>query len=578
MNSRPDRISGTNLDSINGEFRTVLDSVYTGIIVIDIKGTITFANSFAEKIVRLDLMGKNINAIIPDSKLMEVVQSGQPQFGQRVCIGDKIFLTNRTPIITNGQVTGAVGAFLDITDLEAISHELKSVRELNSELNALIDSSADGLVVSDANGILRRINQAYANMIGIDKEEFTGKPVQDLVRRGYLSDVVTARVLQNGKTATMTQTVRDKEILFTGTPVFEGGKIVRIIANIRDLTELNELHNRLHQYSQEVEQYRSELLQLKNQKLSKQVLNNSPEMQRVIELALRVAEVDTTVLVTGESGVGKEVIARVIFEASKRSNGPFVTINCGALSPTLIESELFGYEEGAFTGASRKGKAGIFEMASGGTLFLDELGELPLDLQVKLLRVIQEHEVTRLGGTKPFAVDIRLIAATNQNLEKMVKEGRFRKDLFFRLNVVNISIPPLRERVTDIPLLVQNFVHRFSHKYNTKKKVSAELMQAFLAYDWPGNVRELENALERMVVLSPGEWLDKSLFNAGAKESCVQPSQTGTLRAALEETERRVILQAYGVYGSTRKAANALGINQSTVVRKLQQYKANGDA
>lgn len=572
--------TGTHADfeKVTSELRAVLNSTYTSIVAVDVNGRISFINNAAEKMIgpAKKVLGQHINKILPDSRIMEVVYSGQPQFGCKMNIGDKTVLTNRTPIITNGQITGAVGAFLDITDLESISHQLQTV----CELNALIDSSADGLVVTDGKGILRRMNRAYETMIGVTKEEFIGQPVLELVNRGYLSDLVTAKVFETGKTALMIQEIRGREILFTGTPVFdENAKIFAVIANIRDLTELNSLHRQLQKSTKEMEKYRSEISRLKAKVISEGFIFNSLEMQRVLEITLRVAPVETTVLITGESGVGKEIIAQKIYEASKRSAGPFVKINCGALPPNLIESELFGYEAGAFTGANHKGKPGLFEMASGGTLLLDEVGDLPLDLQVKLLRIIQEKEVIRIGGTKPIVVDVRLIAATNVNLRQMVDTGKFRKDLFFRLNVVNIIVPPLRTHITDIPPLVDHFVRRFSQKYNFIRKVSTELMQAFVEYDWPGNIRELENTIERMVVLSPDEWLDSSLFSPAPKNE-KDSANIGTLKTALAKTERQVIIHAYKLFGSTRKAAAILGINQSTVVRKLRQYKEEmkGDA
>lgn len=569
-----------DLTDLTNELLAVLNSAYTAIIAVDINGRIFFINKGAEKFVgpAEGVIGHEINQIIPESQIMEVVQSGQPQFGRKLRIGDKIVLTNRNPIIVDGKITGGVGAFLDITDLESASHQLQVVRELNSELNALIDSSADGLVITDANGILHRMNRAYKTMVGIPNgDDLSGQPVTELVKRGYLSDLVTTKVLTTGRPATMVQEIRDREILFTGTPVFDdSGRILRVIANIRDLTELNAMRRQLHKVTQEAEQYRSELSRLKVKALEEGFIFNSPEMQRVLDLTLRVARVDTTLLITGESGVGKEIIARIIHEASKRSSQGFVKVNCGAFAPSLIESELFGYEEGAFTGANRKGKPGIFEMASGGTLFLDEIGELPLDLQVKLLRVIQEKEITRLGGTKSIPVDARLITATNRNLGEMVESGKFRKDLFFRLNVVNIAIPPLRDHITDIPLLVDHFIHRFCQKFNLTRRVSGELIQSFVEYDWPGNIRELENTIERMVIMSPNEWLDRSLFAVPAGKS-VSAVPIGSLKAALAETEKRVILQAFQLCGGTRKTAALLGINQSTVVRKLQQYRKEGE-
>lgn len=565
------------------EIRAVFDSIYTAVIAIDVAGNISFVNKAAERFVGSEegVLGQPINRIIPETQIMEVVQTGKPQFGRRLRIGDKTVITNRTPILIDGRVSGAVGAFLDITDLETTADELRTVQEINTELNALIDSSADGLVICDGSGTLLRMNEAYRNMVGIPEgvaEGLIGKPVMELVRKGYLSNLVTTSAMETKTIATMIQEIRGREILFSGTPVFDKNKqLVRVIANIRDLTELNSMRRKLQEAKKEVAQYKSEISRLRIKALEEGFVFNSPEMKKVLELTLRVAKVDTIVLITGESGVGKEVLARIIHEGSKRPHKSFIKVNCGAFAPSLIESELFGYEDGAFTGANRKGKPGIFELASGGTLFLDEVGELPLELQVKLLRVIQEQEVTRLGGTVSIPVDVRIIGATNQDLNEMVRTGKFRKDLFYRLNVVNIHIPPLREHITDIPYLAEYFVRRFCQKHNLNRRLTIQLLQQLGTYEWPGNIRELENTIERLVIISPGEEMDSTLFNTAGPNSGSEHVFLGTLRSALTETEKKVIIQAYKLCGSSRKAAALLGINQSTVVRKLQQYRKEGE-
>lgn len=563
------------LDLIN-EMQAVLDAIYTAVVVIDVNGNISFINKAAEYFLgpAEGVVGQAIAAVIPESEMSGVVQGGQSQSGIRLCIADKTVIVNQSPIVIDGRILGAVVTFFDITDLETVKNELRVLNDLNSELNALIDSSADGLVICDGNGTLLRMNSAYKKIIGmLDSEQFIGKQVMELVRHGYITAAATTKVLETKEANTRVQEIRGKEILFTSTPVFDdNNQLVRVIGNIRDLSELNSMRRKVQQITEEVAHYRSEISRLRLESLKEGFVFNSPEMKKVLELTLRVAEVDTTVLFGGESGVGKEVFTRIIYEVSKRSNKPFIKVNCGAFTPTLIESELFGYVEGAFTGANRKGKPGIFELASGGTLFLDEVGELPLDIQVKLLRVIQEQEVTRIGGTVSIPIDVRILGATNRDLKELVQAGKFRKDLFFRLNVVVINIPPLREHVTDIPLLAEHFVRHFCRKHNLVRRISGPLMKKLVTYDWPGNIRELKNTIERMVIVCSGEEMDSSLFNE-ASHLTSDDSYQGTLKAALKETEKKVIIQAYQICGSSRKAANFLGINQSTVVRKLQQYR-----
>jgi transcriptional regulator with PAS, ATPase and Fis domain len=299
-------------------------------------------------------------------------------------------------------------------------------------------------------------------------------------------------------------------------------------------------------------------------------------MKTLMSVVEKVARVDSNILLIGESGVGKGLIAETIHKLSNRSNNNFVNINCGAIPETLLESELFGYEKGAFTGANREGKIGQIELADKGTLFLDEISELPLQMQVKLLKVINEKKFIRVGGTKTVTSDFRLIAATNKDLRRLVKEGKFREDLFYRLNVVPISIPPLRERKEDIIVLVKYFLEKYNKRYNVSKKISPEAFDVFLEYNWPGNVRELENCIERIVVTVDKDIIDLSdlpgfLFKPF--QDYTEPTELLPLKKAVEQTERQLIIKAYKLYKNTYKVANILGISQPTVVRKLKKYK-----
>ncbi len=308
------------------------------------------------------------------------------------------------------------------------------------------------------------------------------------------------------------------------------------------------------------------------------IIAYSVEMGKVLQVATKVAHVTTTILILGESGVGKEVIARFIHNASLRKSGPFVTINCGAIPPNLLESELFGYEAGAFTGAKREGKPGMIEVASSGTLFLDEISDLPLDLQVKLLQVIQERRLTRVGGIHPIEVDIRIIAATNRDLAKMVERREFRADLFYRLNVVPIVIPPLRSRRDDIIPLIYHFLAKHNNTHRYSKTISRGTREVLTQYSWPGNVRELENLIERLVVTVEGDEIGVEDLPQCVRERDANCNSKVTvegvipLREAVEEVERQLIKQAKEEHETTYEIAEALGVNQSTVVRKLKKY------
>lgn len=310
------------------------------------------------------------------------------------------------------------------------------------------------------------------------------------------------------------------------------------------------------------------------------IIGQSIVMKQICELAVRVARVDATVLIWGETGVGKGAIAREIHKNSPRSKGPYIEINCAAIPGNLLESELFGYAKGAFTGASLKGKPGMFELANGGTILLDEIGEMPLNLQVKLLHVIQEREVTRIGGTQPLELDVRVIAAANRNLEDLVKRGEFREDLYYRLNVVPIYIPPLRTRQEDIPLLVDYFVHMFNNKYQMQKRFEERAVAALTNYSWPGNIRELENFIERVLIMTNEDIMTCAHLKGLPEQEKVETiPEVSNIQMGLDEAialvEKQMIARALTMSGSTRKAANILRVSQPTIVRKAKKYGIN---
>lgn len=346
-------------------------------------------------------------------------------------------------------------------------------------------------------------------------------------------------------------------------------KKVQLVYNVQDLLQQNEQCINSDEKS-------SQLKTLP----PKQFVVHSNCMKELTKMAIRVAKVDSTVLIQGESGVGKELIADVIHTHGSRSKGPLIKINCGAIPENLLESEFFGYEPGAFSGASRKGKIGLFELANGGILFLDEIGDMPLNLQVKLLRVLQDKEITRVGGIRPIKVDIRILTGTNRKLSEMINNGQFRQDLYYRLNVVPIHVPALRERREDIPVLARYFLDYFNKKYltaDTCKVLDPEVIDCFMKHDWPGNVRELENLVERLIVTTAQTqisvkdlppWLDKSYPGHSDSGSI-------SLRGAVEDTERKLLQYAFSRYKSTYEVARVLDINQSTVVRKAAKYGIN---
>ncbi len=466
---------------------------------------------------------------------------------------------------------------MKIKELEA---ELANRQQLIRELDTIIDSVTDGIYITDGNGITLRTNKAFEDITGIKSSETTGKTVDELVETGVYNKSVSTLVLESRATTSVAETLPNgKEVILTGTPIFdESGNITRVVTTLRDMADLKNLETRLAQTEKRNELYRMEVLNLRLQQMKMEhVIISSQQMKDIMKFALRLGEVDSTVLITGESGVGKEIISRAIHNAGTSVNKPLITAVCSAIPENLLESELFGYEKGSFTGADRGGKQGLFEVAEGGTLFLDEIGDISLNLQVKLLRAIQEKEITRIGGRKPIKINVRIISATNKNLKKMVQEGTFRQDLYYRLNVVPIHIPPLRERRDDIIPLINHFIEVFNLKFNKQLRFSPEALVLLESYDWPGNTRELENTIERIAVLSSGKLITREDLSDYIKEEVIiKPEGLSVhiqpLTEAVEALEKKLISNAWQKYRFTRKMAAALEISQSTIVRKMKYY------
>ena len=560
----------------------ILAAIPNQVIGVDRQGIVRLCNeAMAELLqsVKEDVLGRQISDIIEESLLMQVVESGLGDKWRKFAFRGRSFLVNRSPLFAQGILVGALASLHEISDLEQISSELFSVRLLSEELEAIIDSAFDGIYVTDGQGITLRVNKSYERITGLKREEVVGHSMYELVEKKVFDQSITIQVLETGETATLIQKINNGgTVMVTGTPLRDpSGTITRVVTTVRDLTELNHLRNELTVVGNLKSRYENELRQLKRKTLrGDDIIVHSAAMEAVFDLSSRLSSVDSTVLIQGESGVGKEVVAEFIHSSSPRKAKSFVRINCAAIPEQLLESELFGYVRGAFTGASKEGKAGLFETADGGTLLLDEIGDLPPTLQVKLLRVIQDRQTRRIGDNTPRFIDVRLVAATNQNLAEMVRRKQFREDLYYRLNVVPIQVPPLRERKEDVLFMVQAFLNKFCERHNRSKELHPAVMPYLLDYSWPGNVRELENIMERLVVTSPGTVIgveDLPLLLRNNESTSTSPlALTGkTLKDILDDVESTVLKEALARHKTTRRAAEILGIDQSSVVRKARK-------
>lgn len=475
--------------------------------------------------------------------------------------------------------------------IESIKNDYNSIRKsLENEQfisKGILESMHDGIYLTDGNGYTLYINDAYTKISGINKERVIGKHATQLMSEGLYLDSASLQVIEQKKTVSMIDHFKDgkqnriegNQCILTANPVYDNkGNIVRVITNVRDLSELLELQEKLERienlnlkYSVELEKFRKE--QLKGPK----IIAYSKSMLEILETVDRISNTDSVVLVSGETGVGKEVIVKEIHNKSFRKNAPFIKVNCGAIPENLFESELFGYEKGAFSGASSKGKPGMFELADGGTIFLDEIEALPLSVQPKLLRILQEGEIYRLGGITPKKINARVISATNKDLKELKKTGSFREDLFYRLNVVPIDIPPLRERKEDIEPLLMNFINEFNHKYIKNKSFSKKCIMMLQEYEWAGNIRELRNLVERIVVSYKENVIEadaiSTILGGKRNEFCYSlHNENITLEEATFILEKAMLIESIEKYKTTRMASKSLGISQPSVVRKCKKY------
>jgi len=553
----------------NGELE---DSSHMGVLAVDKSNYVVFINRVAEhllSVVPMKFFGRPLEKIIKLPAIYDVLRSGKPFFNNHVQFGRKNLMINTVPISKEGRVLGAVVLLQDVKH-----NEMSSLSSAELDYKDILDSYPEAALIADLDGKIIRVNVAWEHLWREKSDRLTGKYLQDIIRNKNMVAYNLVRIAKEKYNLSFSFTNQTgKRLIITIAPLNRSAINNRVIVYFRDLQKLLEFNEQLQK--QEIKGISQEPLRAPSIKTDLVVRNE--QMLQVINLAEKVAKVDSNVLIQGESGVGKDLIAKLIHENSERAGQRFIKVNCSAIPDSLLESELFGYEGGAFTGARLTGKLGLLELANGGSFFLDEIGEFPLNMQAKLLQALQDRELYRVGGTNPVHLDVRIIAATNQDLDEMVSEGTFRKDLYYRLNVVPIHIPPLRERQDEIPLLSSYFLEQFKAKYGLDKEIGSEAMNYLINYAWPGNVRELQNVIERLVVTVEENVIQPSHLPQYIKlpyqRANVVVPDLMKLKDAVAAVELQLLQKAFSRYQNTYKIAKILGVNQSTVVRKMQKYR-----
>jgi PAS domain S-box-containing protein len=557
----------------------VIEALHNGVIIVDQDGVIIMCNTSGSELLNVDkeeIIGKHITEVVEGSLLQRVAKEGVAFPNQKYKIKNRDMLANLSPLIKDGMIIGAISVFQDATDLHNTLSLLDEKEKEVLQLKEILELLYDGIIMVDSQGIVTMINQTYCDFLGVNINEVIGKHVTEVVENTRMHIVVKTGKPEIGSV----MSVGDKKIIVMRTPIWKDNKVIGAIGKVlyTDISQLKTLAQRLNVAESTLDFYKQELKRVRGAKYSfEQIIGDHEKMREAKDLARKVANSRSTVLIRGESGTGKELFAHAIHEASNRSDGPLIRINCAAIPANIIEAELFGYEEGAFTGAKKGGKPGKIEQAQGGTLFLDEVGDMPLDMQVKLLRVLQEKEVERIGGTQLNQIDIRVIAATNRPLEEMVKSGQFREDLYYRLNVFHILIPPLRERGPDVITTAQLILGEINSELGTSiSGFQKDVEELLSSYHWPGNVREMQNVIERSIHLAVNgsqiclEHLPPYLLVLTEGQ---MGSSTHSLEKEVEQAEKNAIKRALQMtQGNRSKAADLLEIHRASLYRKMEKY------
>ncbi len=554
------------------DFMAITDAVYCILILVNEKGTPVYWNGAACDLERR--LPGSCREII--KKLEETVDVVHCEGRYVVTAASRDFICHIRPWQIKQHRRGSILIVHESCVSSCAVQELNVVRDVVEEIDAVLEAGSTGLLVLDSRGMIKRVNHRFESLYGLDRKTILGKSIKMIMKETQIPQELLDKALHQQEHGISLVEYKGRKLVYTATPGLDRNHQMRcLVVDIQDVSAWKILWEKFKEQRKHMNEFIRKVAVLSSHS-EDMVIGRSQAMQKVMHLIEVVSDVDSTVLITGESGTGKEVVVNEIYHRSRRRDKPFLKINCGAIPEELFESELFGYESGAFTGARRQGKAGFFELADQGVLLLDEIGELSLAAQAKLLRVIQNQEVQRIGAARSIHVDVRLIAATNRNLWDMVQQGTFRSDLYYRLHVIHIHIPPLRERREDIIPLATQFLHTFNAKYEKHKVLTPALCRLLMVQDWPGNIRELENAIETLVILTEGDDLQPEDFISQIQmeesEAIVTIRRLAPWNQTMAEVERKILQMTADQCHSTRAMADILHIDQSTISRKMQKY------
>ncbi|MEA1975370.1 MAG: sigma 54-interacting transcriptional regulator [Bacillota bacterium] len=572
---------------VKKEIELFLNSIHDSVIAIDRNAIITIFNKAAEELTKIkakDAINKKISDVIKTTRLPLVLKTGKSELNQLQLLLDTEIITNRKPVYNDeGEIIGAIAVFRNVGEVKELIEKITNLRSIQNTLKAIIESTQDAISVVDENGYGMMINRAYTRLTGYTTDDIIGLYCTKDLASGESVHLEVLKTRKSVSGAKLRVGPQKKEVIVEAAPIMVNGELKGSVAVIHDVTEINRLIS-------ELDQAKSIIRSLEAKYTFDDIIGKDTEFMKIIKKAKATATTPATIMLRGESGVGKELFAHAIHNKSRRKNNQFIRVNCAALSDSLLESELFGYEPGAFTGANKNGKIGLFEKAHHGTIFLDEIGEIKKSTQVKLLRVVQEREIIRVGGTKAAEVDVRIISATNKNLEQEVKNGNFRKDLYYRLNVVPINIIPLREHIEDMDLIVHKLIIKYNQEYGRNvQTVSSKAIEKLKRYDWPGNVRELENFIGRMMininlqdeiielrhlpllVTATNEFYEKEII-----ERNIDNKKYDSLKNASNEFEKKYIIWRLKENNNNRiMTAKELQISERSLYYKISKYRIN---